>query len=110
MSLSQGDVDSISREEYLRGTTRFLPELKEVPTQFRKELYGPNLYSRMVDAWYTGSPIPEANVSFNPGFSNAAAIKRFICAHLVSFESEHEHKIAGCAYLLSQILTLKEQS
>ncbi len=108
MNLSQSDINSISRNEWIFGTTRFLPPMKAIPKQFIKELYGPNLYSRMVDAWYTGSSVPVAVVSFNTGFYDAAAIKRFIMAHLVSFEPEHEHKIAGCAYLLSEILTLKE--
>lgn len=108
MSLSQNDIDSITRDEWMHGTMRFLPALNIIPKQFLQELYGPNLYSRMIEAWYTGSTVPFADVSFNPGFRDAAAIKRFIMAHLNSFDPSHENKIAGCAYLLSQILTLKE--
>ena len=99
MNLSQNDIDS---------KTSSLPLMKEIPAIFFNELYGPNLYSRMVDAWYCGSPVPEAQVSFNPGFrADGKAVKAFIMYHLNDIQPEHEHKIAGCAYLLSKILTLK---
>lgn len=109
MKITQADIDATQRGERLWGTIRCLPKFEDIPQQFFKELYGPNLYSRMVDAWYTGSPMPEGTVSFNPGFKpDGKALKTFIMAHFNTLIPEHSHKIAGCAYLLSQVITIKE--
>lgn len=109
MPITQADIDSIKRGETIWGTTRFLPAWDTIPKCFVREMYGPNLYSKFIDAWYSGSPLPDVTVEFNSGFElDGKALKRFIMAHLNTFIPDHDHKIAGCAYLLSQVITIKE--
>lgn len=110
MSLvTQADIDATNRGETLWGTIRCLPKEAEIPDRFTAEIYGFTPYNQIVAAWYSGDPIPEFEVSFNPGFKpDGKALKNFIMAHLQTLIPEHEHKIAGCAYLLSQVITIKE--
>lgn len=105
----QADIDAIERGETLWGTIRCLPKLEDIPDVFLRDIYNGTWYSKIVTAWYTGDPIPELQVEFLPGFKpDGKALKRFIMAHLNTLIPEHDHKIAGCAYLLSQIIELKE--
>lgn len=107
--LTQSDVDDITDAEVISGTTKSLPDWKNIPKEFRKDIYNGTVYGRIITGWYTGDPIPDAELAFNPGFrEDGKAVYRFINAHLKSFQPDHDHKIAGCAYLLSQIMTITE--
>lgn len=109
MQISQSDIEKTTDLEAAFATTRCLPKWEEIPAEFKQDYTSGNLYIAMIDAWFCGSPLPNANITFNPGFKeDGKAIQKFIMAHLKSFDPKHEHKIAGCAYLLSQIITLKE--
>lgn len=109
MQITQSDVDATSDLEMAFATIRCLPKWEDIPAEFKKDIYDGTIYNRMVDAWFTGSALPQGEVSFNPGFRHdGKALQRFITAHLRSFAPKHEHKIAGLAYLLSQVVTIKE--
>lgn len=104
--ISLRDIESITPGEFAHGTTRFIPELHEIPTGFTVN----NQYRRIVDAMFYGEPIPEMAISFNEGFPQSREfgeqMKRFIMANLRSLECDTDHKLAGTAYLLSQIITI----
>jgi hypothetical protein len=107
--INQSDIDKTTDLEKAFATTRCLPKWEDIPEEFKKELYTGTLYNRVIDSWFCGSALPNAGIVFNPGFeAEPKKVFHFIMAHLRSFEPKHEHKIAGCAYLLSQIMTLKE--
>lgn len=109
MKITQNDVDATTDAEMAYGTTRCLPKWEDIPEQFKQDIYYGTIYNRMIDAWFTGSALPQGEVSFNPGFCHDGKdLYRFITAHLRSFAPKHEHKIAGLAYLLSQVVTIKE--
>ena len=109
MPITQADIDATTRGEAIWGTTRCLPKLKEIPVMFHSNVIQGTLYNVMVDAWYYGGPIPDLTVTFKPGFEpNGKKVKDFIMAHMQTLIPEHDHKMAGAAYLLAQILELKE--
>lgn len=112
--LIQEDIDKTTGLELAFGTTRCLPKEDTIPPEF----YGPfkgygtgNVYFRMADALFCGSERPDGDVVFNPGFrADGPAMMKFLAAHLKSFEPRHEHKMAGLAYMISLITTIKEQT
>lgn len=107
MPVTQADIDVTTRGETLWGTTRCLP--KKVPVEFSRDVVKGTFYNAMVDAWYYGNPLPDVTVTFKPGFKpEAKKVKDFIMAHMQTLIPEHDHKMAGAAYLLSQIIELKE--
>jgi hypothetical protein len=107
--ITQADIDATERGETIWGTTRCLPEVWDIPPHFLIDIYNGTSYGRMIIAWYTGDPIPDVQVTFNPGFkADGQGLKQFIMAHLKTMIPNHDHKIGGCAYLLSQVITIKE--
>ena len=103
--LTQADLDSITDDEVLKGTTRLLPSIEDIPEDFLESFT--NVYIQMADALYCGDDIPQYDVQFNEGFdSDPTSLQRLITAHLRSFEPEYEHKIAGLAYMISIVVTI----
>lgn len=106
--ITQSDIDNTSDLEAAFTTTRCLPKWEDIPDEFKKSPYTGTVYNQIIDAWFCGSPLPEASLTFKEGFTaDGKKVQRFIMAHLRSFEPKHEHKVAGCAYLLSQVITVK---
>lgn len=109
--LTQADLESVTDKELAGGTTRLLPAPDQIPPEF----YGPfkgygagNVYFRMAEAVYAGDPPPAGEVSFNPGFMAGPVFRRSITAHIRAIDPDYQDKIAGVAYMLSIILTIKE--
>ncbi|ANN80905.1 hypothetical protein BAU07_26345 (plasmid) [Bordetella flabilis] len=103
-------MESISELEVVFGTTRFLPAAEEVPSAFHSR---GSVYSRLAEALFYGGELPKGEVLFRKDLAEdslktGALVVRFATAHLRSFEPKHEHKIAGVAYLLSQLCEIRE--
>jgi hypothetical protein len=105
-SITAADLDAITDLDLAFGTTRHLPSWEEIPEEFKTSS---NAYVRVVSAIFNGDQMPDMEIQLAPGVQ-AALLQRFIRAHLISFEPKHEHKIAGVAYLLSQLCTLGEDA
>jgi hypothetical protein len=100
-SITQADIDSITKPEAVWGTTRLLPPEEEIP----KEFWGTNIYTRIADAMFVGHPAPAGEIQFHPGFrEDGPATFQCVMAHMKSFDPKHEHKIAGVAYMISKIM------
>lgn len=84
----------------------FLPSMEEIPKEFH-EPYHP--WCKVISQWFFGGlkEIPTAK----DGIDQKKALAHLKTV-LVSFEPKHEHKEAGCAYLMSLWFELpkKEQS
>lgn len=105
--VTQADIDATTRGETIWGTTRCLPKETTIPKCYFRERG--TLYTQMVETWYYGDPLPDCEVAFRPGFKpEPKKVKDFIMAHMQTLIPGHEHKMAGAAYLLSQIIELKE--
>lgn len=98
-SLTQADLESITKQEALLGTVRLLPPVGEIP----KEFWGTNIYVRIVESMYSGDNPPAGAVHFHPGFTGLN-MQPCIMAHLKSFEPDYDHKIAGVAYMIYKIV------
>lgn len=104
------DLSSINDLDVAFGTTRFLSEWGVVPKDFKDHK---NVYVRLADALFFGEELPNAEVIIASHLASqnediSSMMQRFIMAHLRSWEPKHEHKIAGVAYLISQICQLRE--
>jgi hypothetical protein len=78
---------------------KLLPAYNDIPDEY-KGFHSQNKWVEMVNDWfYCGLK----NLQLKPkaGVDPDKAL-RHIKAVMASFEPKHEHKIAGCAYLLSQ--------
>lgn len=93
------EIPDVSGPESAFGTTRFLPDYKDVPEEFRN----PNSqtkWNKLFSKWfYTGAKdvvfIPKEGVDMRRALHALGALMR-------SWEPKHEHKEAGVAYLMSQ--------
>lgn len=78
--------------------TRLLPPYDAIPDEFK---HRGNKWNDLVSRWFfSGLPY---GTEFKPkeGINKTAAL-RHVTACMRSFQPKHEHKEAGCAYLLSQ--------
>ena len=76
---------------------KLLPKWTDIPEEFRQER---THWNRIVSRWFFEGlrrPLP---FTFKPGVDERDALNH-LRACLGSFEPKHEHKEAGCAYLLS---------
>lgn len=78
------------------GTLRLLPLMSEIPQEFKNET---SRWCRVVSDWFF---LGLKNAVWTPkaGVDTQQAL-RHIQACIGSYEPSHEHKEAGCAYLLS---------
>lgn len=79
-------------------TRDFLPPYAEIPQEF-KDWNGPNKWVRLVNDWFfrgvkLGKLTPKKGI-------DAQLALRHVRYCMGSWEPKHEHKEAGCAYLLS---------
>lgn len=106
-SLTQADLDATTALEWAFGTTRCLPPEDQIPKEFWEPWNGkPNIYISIIDALFCGNDVPEGELVFNDGFTGENLMK-CVEAHLRSFAPRHEHKIAGLAYMISKVTTVK---
>lgn len=95
-SISPDQVESITDHEMAVGTDRLLPSEHVIPRTF----WDGNLYTRIIDALFAGTPMPHCDIVFLDEFQPSKVL-RAVKAHLRFAGTEHQHRIAGVAYLLS---------
>jgi len=74
-----------------------LPPMQDIPSEFG--IMKPNKWSRFISDWFFCG-IEDVKLAPKDGVDPVRAI-RHIKAIMSSFEPKHEHKEAGCAYLMS---------
>lgn len=97
---------SVTKPEVAFGTTRFLPALEAIPQTFLRSTGEAKPYLELVNALFYGLQLPGGEIEIRAGLS-AEGLRECITAHLRSWEPKHEHKMAGVAYMLSLLATLK---
>ncbi|RQV01610.1 hypothetical protein DF039_36975 [Burkholderia cenocepacia] len=98
---------SINDAEMAFSTERLLPDWSDVPAEFRNG----NVYTRIAEAIFYGTKLPDGEVTFRDGFRDdeaASDLQRCVRAHLQSFGPKHEHKIAGVGYMIAHVCEVKE--
>ena len=88
-------VDNIDLLFGPKDAKRFIPSMKEIPKEYHKTCHPLN---KLVRTWFFNGL---QDVQFRPkiGIDEGKALKQIKCC-LMSFELSHEHKMAGCAYLM----------
>lgn len=81
------------------GIKKLLPPMSEIPEEFKRDH---NPWCSVVSRWFFGGLTKEEVAAWAPkeDIDKDMAL-RHVKAALGSFEPKHEHKEAGCAYLLS---------
>jgi hypothetical protein len=77
---------------------KLLPPYATIPDEYKR---GHTKWNKVVSRWFFSGLPKETRFVPKAGIDEAAA-KAHLRAILVSFEPKHEHKEAGCAYLLSK--------
>jgi len=88
------------------GGYKFLPPYETIPAEFKNDV---NPFVRLAnDLMYKGVPGPKTpSMTLRPDLVPVAPkIPDFMGSILSSFQPKHEHKIAGAAFLLSQMFTV----
>ncbi|RTL03537.1 hypothetical protein EKK58_12780 [Candidatus Dependentiae bacterium] len=95
-------VPQIKAIDLAFGNIDHLPDMKDIPEEFNDRF--DNIHCRVVSAWFfNGYSKAEAIAKITPkeGVDKVEA-QRALATILRSYAPQHEHKIAGCGYLLSQ--------
>jgi hypothetical protein len=88
-------IASITDEEVEFGTVRLLPEVVDIPAEFRAG----NQYTELVEALFYGREIPQVDINLKPGITSQA-LNRCLSAHLKSWKPKQQHKVAGLGYMI----------
>jgi hypothetical protein len=75
---------------------KLLPPMSKIPMEFQESR---TEWNRLVSKWFFGG-LKSFDCEPKDGIDKQAAMKH-VAAILRSWEPKHEHKEAGCAYLLS---------
>jgi len=105
--VTREDLSSITDVELAFSTDKLLPAWEEIPQEFKDG----NLYTHLAEAIFDGRPLPGLAMEFLPGFEDAeapAALNKCVRAHLQSFSSKHQHKIAGVGYMMAKVFRLAD--
>lgn len=78
-----------------------LPSYQSIPEEYRN---GATEWNAVTDRWFYKG-LPEGTFLISNDGINAEEAANHIQAILVSYDPKHEHKMAGCAYLLSKWFT-----
>lgn len=81
------------------GTDRLLPAYKDIPEEF-KDWNSRNKWNKLFNDWFFNG-LKNANFVCREGVDKDKAM-RHLKACMGSWAPKHEHKEAGCAYLMSQ--------
>lgn len=95
-------VPQINALDLAMGDIKHLPEMKDIPKEFHDRY--DNIYCKVISQWFFNGYIKaEAIAKITPkqGVDKVEA-QRALVTIMRSWTPQHEHKIAGCGYLLSQ--------
>jgi len=81
-----------------KNINNYLPSMESLPKEFRRG--SNNKWNKIVTTWFFEGLPKETKFIPKPDIDTNMALQHISCI-LRSFAPQHEHKEAGCAYLLS---------
>lgn len=101
-------IPNVSELDVAFGNVSWLPKMKDIPEEF-KEHNLRNKYCAFISKWFFIGLTKEDFETLIPKISREDIPKALaaISACMKSFEPKHEHKEAGCAYMLSEWFEIK---
>lgn len=93
-------VPEMTAVEIVFGGTKHMPKHEDIPEEF-KDFNRLTKWNAIVERWFFRGLPPDTELIPKEGVDPKKAL-RAIGAILGSFEPKHEHKVAACAYLLSE--------
>ena len=102
-------IPEINGVDVAFGNIKHMPKCDDIPEDFRKERGAAKPFCDAVSGWFfngakrhpNGITVDGVNFTAKPGVDVQKALAA-IKAALGSFEPSHEHKIAGCGFMLSE--------
>lgn len=94
------EIPAVTDDEILDGSMRYLPVFKELPEEFQVRPYN-EWFIIASSLFYDGGKLTDYGLVIKSGVDGMQA-NRLIQSHLRSWKPQHEHKMAGVGYLLSQ--------
>lgn len=94
---------SVTDPELVFSTTRLLPALEDIPAEFKD---ASNPYHSLTRTIFYDDPLPEVEIDIKDGYS-PEILNKCVRAHLRSHGIDHDHKIAGVAFMMSLMATLQ---
>ena len=96
---------NVTGAEMAFGTTRFLPDMSEIPEEFKR---GDNVWTTIVSTWFFegyGKVMEQYDLIMLDGATQDETEEGFkrVAATLRSWEPKREHKEAGAAYMMSKL-------
>ena len=99
-------IPEVTRLELALGTARYLPEWDSLPEEFRRGHVKP--WCDIVGRWFfNGLSVKAEGLVAKPEIDQQQA-PAALSALLKSFDPDHNHKINGIAYLMSQWFDIEE--
>ena len=77
-----------------------LPPYDEIPDEFKVGVG--NKWVTLVSRWFSEGLSAGMDLHYDPEVTDPGVALSHVNAILLSFAPKHEHKIAGCAYLMSR--------
>lgn len=93
-------IPEMNRADMAFGCLAHLPPIDEIPDEF-KNMNNETKWNKIVSRWFFAGLPPDTEVFPKDGVDPSKAL-RAVGAILRSFAPKHEHKEAGCAFLLSE--------
>jgi hypothetical protein len=93
-------IPEITGADRVFGKVDHLPPYAEIPKEF-KDWNDESKWNVIISRWFFQGLPKDTRFYPKPGVDPKAALAA-IGAIMASFAPKHEHKVAGCAYLLSE--------
>lgn len=89
------EIDDVTHA-FPAGILHLMPQYKDIPDEFKR---GNTKWNQLICDWFFGG-LSKLDLKLKDGLDRKKVL-RHIGTILASYEPKHEHKEAGCAYLLS---------
>lgn len=97
-------MSEVTKVDMVFGSIKWLPKMEEIPEEFKR--HDGTIWNRLFNRLFAGVLRAEdLQFGIKDGVTQEQASEQWskFCATMTSFAPKHEHKEAGCAYLLSQV-------
>lgn len=102
--LTRAKLETLTDIDRAFPTAPLLPAADEIPEEFWLDS---NLYNRIASAVFYRRALPAGEVEMMGDFT-IPDVTLILDTHLGSWGQKHEHKIAGVAFMLSQMTRVEE--
>jgi hypothetical protein len=94
----KSEIPEVLDTDLMFGTDKHMPTEKDIPKEFFEES---SKWNTLFDKMFYHHDMKDVEMFPKAGVDPVKAM-RLVKAHMMSYGTKHEHKRAGCAYMMSQ--------